>query len=52
METVNWYLKADDDTYFIIENLKKMLSRYDPNKPHFLGFRAMVGLSKDVFHFK
>ena len=39
---VNWYLKADDDTYVIVENLKAMLSKYDPRQPYYLGFRAMV----------
>ena len=47
---MNWYLKADDDTYVIVENLKAMLSKYDPRQPYYLGFRALVNL-KFIFSF-
>uniref|UniRef100_A0A0K0EZP9 N-acetylgalactosaminide beta-1,3-galactosyltransferase n=1 Tax=Strongyloides venezuelensis TaxID=75913 RepID=A0A0K0EZP9_STRVS len=32
----NWYLKIADDTYIIIENLKTILKKYDPNKPYYI----------------
>uniref|UniRef100_A0A1I7Z321 N-acetylgalactosaminide beta-1,3-galactosyltransferase n=1 Tax=Steinernema glaseri TaxID=37863 RepID=A0A1I7Z321_9BILA len=35
----DWYLKADDDTYVVVENLKKLLSKLDPAIPYYLGFR-------------
>ncbi|CAI2353340.1 unnamed protein product [Caenorhabditis sp. 36 PRJEB53466] len=34
----DWYLKADDDTYVIVENLKTFLSTLNPNEPHYLGY--------------
>ena len=34
---VDWYLKADDDTYIIMENLKYLLSQFDPDKPYYIG---------------
>ncbi|XP_070574402.1 glycoprotein-N-acetylgalactosamine 3-beta-galactosyltransferase 1-like [Ptychodera flava] len=33
----DWFVKADDDTYLIVENLRYLLSQHDPNKPSFLG---------------
>ena len=36
-DKVDWYVKADDDTYFIMENLHYLLSHYDPSKPVYLG---------------
>ncbi|CAP30629.1 Protein CBG11315 [Caenorhabditis briggsae] len=34
----DWYLKADDDTYVIVENLKAFLSTLNPEEPHYLGY--------------
>lgn len=34
----DFLLKADDDTYVIVENLKFLLFHYDPNEPGYLGF--------------
>uniref|UniRef100_A0A914CPS9 N-acetylgalactosaminide beta-1,3-galactosyltransferase n=1 Tax=Acrobeloides nanus TaxID=290746 RepID=A0A914CPS9_9BILA len=35
----DWYLKADDDSYFIVDRLRSYLSQFDPKKPYFIGFR-------------
>ncbi|CAD6199651.1 unnamed protein product [Caenorhabditis auriculariae] len=35
----DWYFKADDDTYVIVDNLRKYLARFDPEKPYFIGYR-------------
>ena len=33
----DWFLKADDDSYVIVENLRLLLSSYSPQKPVYLG---------------
>lgn len=38
MGTFDWVLKADDDTYVILENLRFLLSNYDKDKPGYLGY--------------
>uniref|UniRef100_A0A0N4ZQ99 N-acetylgalactosaminide beta-1,3-galactosyltransferase n=1 Tax=Parastrongyloides trichosuri TaxID=131310 RepID=A0A0N4ZQ99_PARTI len=34
----NWYLKTEDDTFIIIEHLKKLLKKYDYNKGYYMEF--------------
>ncbi|XP_050396013.1 glycoprotein-N-acetylgalactosamine 3-beta-galactosyltransferase 1 isoform X2 [Patella vulgata] len=33
----DWFLKADDDTYIVMENLKFLLSHYSSNAPVYVG---------------
>jgi glycoprotein-N-acetylgalactosamine 3-beta-galactosyltransferase len=35
----DWFFKADDDTYAIIENLREYIATKDPKLPWFLGRR-------------
>ncbi|XP_071051380.1 glycoprotein-N-acetylgalactosamine 3-beta-galactosyltransferase 1-like [Onthophagus taurus] len=37
LNDIDWFIKADDDTYVIIENLRLLLRQYDPKKAYFLG---------------
>ncbi|PAV60516.1 hypothetical protein WR25_25527 [Diploscapter pachys] len=34
----DWYYKADDDTYVIVEHLRAYLSKLNPDEPHYLGY--------------
>ena len=36
-DQADWFVKADDDTYMVIENLKHMLQSYDTNIPWYFG---------------
>ncbi|KJH42543.1 hypothetical protein DICVIV_11466 [Dictyocaulus viviparus] len=34
----DWYFKADDDTYVVMEHMYKYLATLDPSKPYYLGY--------------
>ncbi|XP_064120295.1 glycoprotein-N-acetylgalactosamine 3-beta-galactosyltransferase 1-like [Macrobrachium nipponense] len=42
LQDFDWFLKADVDTYIIVENLRYVLTLYDPDFPIALGERANV----------
>ncbi|XP_063979191.1 glycoprotein-N-acetylgalactosamine 3-beta-galactosyltransferase 1-like isoform X2 [Diachasmimorpha longicaudata] len=38
-DKADWFMKADDDTYVIVENLRFMLSSYNTSAPLYFGYR-------------
>nr|KYP64241.1 hypothetical protein KK1_018833 [Cajanus cajan] len=37
MENVRWFVMGDDDTFFVTENLVKVLQKYDHNEFYYIG---------------
>ena len=38
----DWFLKADDDTYVVVDNLRAFLADRDPGDPVYFGFNYKV----------
>ncbi|GAB5359309.1 hypothetical protein AAMO2058_000533400 [Amorphochlora amoebiformis] len=41
LNEADWFMKADIDTFLIIDNIRAFLSFLDPKKPHYLGHTLM-----------
>lgn len=46
LDEADWFLKADDDTFVVVENLRYVLSKYDPEKPWYVGRRFTPFISQ------
>lgn len=44
----DWLVKADDDTYIFVENLKSFLKEQNPSEPITFGYNLIVGILNDV----
>ena len=52
-EEFHWFVKADDDTFMVIENLREFLTPLDTNEPIHFGhnFKYLGVRKKDIFIF-
>lgn len=50
MRDADWFLKADDDTYVVVENVKLMLQSYDALDPWYFGCKFKLPNLKEQHH--
>ncbi len=48
LNNYEWFVKADDDTYIFVENLKLFLKEKNSSEPITFGYNLIVGILNDV----
>ncbi|KAI3801434.1 hypothetical protein L1987_29539 [Smallanthus sonchifolius] len=51
MEDVRWFVMGDDDTIFIVENLVRILSKYDHNQFYYIGMTSESHFQNMLFSY-
>mmetsp|Transcript_18126 Transcript_18126/g.27188 ORF Transcript_18126/g.27188 Transcript_18126/m.27188 type:complete len:610 (+) Transcript_18126:32-1861(+) len=41
LDDADWFMKADIDSFLVVDNIRAFLSHLDPNDPHYLGHTLM-----------
>ncbi|KAK6142081.1 hypothetical protein DH2020_012183 [Rehmannia glutinosa] len=51
MKDVRWFVMGDDDTIFIVENLLRVLSKYDHNQYYYIGSSSESHIQNILFSY-
>lgn len=51
MKDVRWFVMGDDDTVFIVDNLLRVLSRYDHNQVYYIGSSSESHIQNILFSY-
>ncbi|KAK1352462.1 Transferring glycosyl group transferase [Heracleum sosnowskyi] len=51
MEDIRWFVMGDDDTVFLVENLVRVLSKYDHNQLYYIGCISESHIQNIVFSY-
>uniref|UniRef100_A0A3B3ZZJ7 N-acetylgalactosaminide beta-1,3-galactosyltransferase n=1 Tax=Periophthalmus magnuspinnatus TaxID=409849 RepID=A0A3B3ZZJ7_9GOBI len=49
LDQADWFFKADDDTFVVVENLHLILSSFNPEEPYYLGRRFSPFVKQGYF---
>uniref|UniRef100_A0A0N5CAI5 N-acetylgalactosaminide beta-1,3-galactosyltransferase n=1 Tax=Strongyloides papillosus TaxID=174720 RepID=A0A0N5CAI5_STREA len=52
IDKYDWFLKIDCDTYVVMENLRMLLLKKDPNEHYYSGFHHNLNVNKPPFKLK